>query len=174
MRTSQPLSPLDKSRRAVSTRQIAKAGLIAALYAVLTVFVPVPQYGGIQFRVAEAMTVLPFLFPEAIPGLTIGCFIANLFSPFLLDCVVGTSATLLAALWTARVKNPLLAPMPPVVCNAVIVGAEIAWFAASEGENFVRAWLFNGFTVGFGELLACYVLGLLLLRTLRRLEARQK
>lgn len=174
MRVSDPVSPLTKARQGISTRQIAKAGLIAALYAVLTIFMPVPQYGGIQFRVAEAMTVLPFLFPEAIPGLTVGCFIANVFSPFLLDCVVGTSATLLAALWTSRVKRPLWAPMPPVVCNAVIVGAEIAWFAAQDGENFVRAWLFNGFTVGFGELLACYVLGLLLLRTLRRLEARQK
>ena len=166
MRTPEPA--LGESRAAISARQIAKAGLIAALYAVLTVFVPVPQYGGVQFRVAEAMTVLPFLFPEAIFGLTVGCFIANLFSPFLLDCVIGTSATLLAALWTSRVKNPLLAPMPPVVCNAVIVGAEIAWFAAQDGENFLRAWLFNGFTVGFGELLACYALGLLLLRTLSR------
>ena len=171
MRTPEPLS---KPRSVITTRQIANAGLIAALYAVLTVFVPVPQYGGVQFRVAEALTVLPFLFPEAIFGLTVGCFIANLFSPFLLDCVIGTSATLLAALWTARLKNPLLAPMPPVVCNAVIVGAEIAWFAAQEGENFVGAWLFNGFTVGFGELLACYALGLLLLRTLQRVTNRQE
>ena len=168
------VSPLHKARQAVSTRQIAKAGLLAALYAVLTVFMPVPQYGGIQFRVAEAMTVLPFLFPEAIFGLTVGCFIANLFSPFLLDCVVGTAATFLAALWASRVKNPLWAPMPPVVCNAVIIGAEIAWFSAQDGENFLRAWLFNGFTVGFGELLACYVLGLLLLRALRKFDTRQK
>ena len=172
MRTPEPM--LSKSHSVITTRQIAKAGLIAALYAVLTIFVPVPQYGGVQFRVAEAMTVLPFLFPEAISGLTVGCFIANLFSPFLLDCVIGTSATLLAALWTSRLKNPLLAPMPPVVCNAVIIGAEIAWFAAQEGDNFIRAWLFNGFTVGFGELLACYALGLLLLRTLQRMTVSQK
>ena len=162
------------SKTRISTRQIAKAGLIAALYAVLTIFVPVPQYSGIQFRVAEAMTVLPFLFPEAIFGLTVGCFIANLFSPFLLDCVIGTAATLLAAVWTSRVKRVGFAPMPPVICNAVIIGAEIAWFAAQDGENFLRAWLWNGLTVGFGELLACYLLGLLLLKTLRRFAPQGK
>ena len=59
-------------------QQLATAGIIAAVYTVLTLALPIPQYGPIQFRVAEAMTVLPFLFPEAIPGLTVGCFLANL------------------------------------------------------------------------------------------------
>lgn len=69
-----------------TTRQMATAGIIAAVYAALTLLLPIPQYGGIQFRVAEAMTVLPFFFPEAIPGLAVGCFLANLLgSPFVLD-----------------------------------------------------------------------------------------
>ena len=163
---------MSKSR--FTSRQIAAAGMIAALYAALTVLLPIPQDEGIQFRVAEAMTVLPFLFPEAIPGLAAGCFIANLFSPFLLDCVFGTLATLLAALWTARMKRPILAPLPPVLCNAVIVGAEIAWFAARDGENFWRAYAFNALTVGLGEAAACYVLGLLLLRILPRIPVFAK
>ncbi len=160
-----PETPID-SRSGFSARRIAAAGIIAAVYAVLTVFLPVPQYSGVQLRVAEAMTVLPFLFPEAVWGLTVGCFLANLFSPFLLDCVFGTAATFIAALCTARVKSPYLAPLPPVICNAVIIGAEIAYFAAQDGENFIRAYLFNAFTVGLGELIACYILGLALLRFL--------
>lgn len=156
------------------SRKIAAAGLIAALYAVLTVFLPIPQYSGIQFRVAEAMTVLPFLFPEAIWGLTVGCFLANLFSPFLLDCVIGTLATFLAALWTSRMKKAALAPLPPVLCNAVIVGAEIAWFAAGEGENFWKAYAFNALTVGLGEAAACYLLGSLLLAALPRVWKKKR
>ena len=82
------------SQSRFTTRQMATAGIIAAVYAALTLLLPIPQYGGIQFRVAEAMTVLPFFFPEAIPGLAVGCFLANLLgSPFVLDWVFGTLAT---------------------------------------------------------------------------------
>jgi uncharacterized membrane protein len=155
-----------------TTRQLATAGIIAAIYAVLTLFLPIPQYGAIQLRVAEAMTVLPFLFPEAIPGLAVGCFLANLLgSPYVLDWVFGTLATLLAAIWTSKVKNRYLAPLPPVVCNAVIVGAEIAYFATLDGEAFWPAYAFNAVTVGLGEAVACYVLGLLLLRALCQVPA---
>ena len=77
------------SKPRFTTQQMAAAGIIAAIYAALTLLLPIPQYGGIQFRVAEAMTVLPFLFPEAIPGLTVGCFLANLLgSPIPLDWIV--------------------------------------------------------------------------------------
>lgn len=149
-----------------AARRTALSAVIAALYAALTIALPIPQYGGIQFRVAEAMTVLPYLFPEAVPGLAVGCFLSNVLSPFPLDCVFGTLATLLAGLWTRRTRSIWLAPLPPVICNAVIVGAEIAWYAAREGDLFLRAWIFNGLTVGLGEAAACYVLGTLLLRAL--------
>lgn len=157
-----------------TTRHLATASLIAALYAALTIFLPIPQYSGIQLRVAEAMTVLPFLIPEAVPGLAVGCFLANLLSPFALDCVFGTLATLLAALWTARMKHESLAPLPPVVCNAVIVGGEIAWYAAQDGANFWAAYGLNALTVGLGEAVACFVLGLLLLRAFRRVPALKR
>lgn len=101
------------SKPRFTTQQMAAAGIIAAIYAALTLLLPIPQYGGIQFRVAEAMTVLPFLFPEAIPGLTVGCFLANLLgSPIPLDWIVGTAATLLAALWTSKLHHRALAPLP--------------------------------------------------------------
>ena len=163
-----------------NTRRLAFAGLIAAIYAAATLILPVPQYGGVQFRVAESMTVLPFLFPEAIPGLAVGCFLANLLgSPFVLDWIFGTLATLLAALWTWRMPNLYLAALPPVLCNAVIVGAEIAWFTVQEGGAFWPAYGLNALTVGLGELAACYLLGVPLARMLGktlgtpgRLEAR--
>ena len=145
------------SKPRFTTQQMAAAGIIAAIYAALTLLLPIPQYGGIQFRVAEAMTVLPFLFPEAIPGLTVGCFLANLLgSPIPLDWIVGTAATLLAALWTSKLHHRALAPLPPVICNMVLVGA---------------AFAFNSLTVGIGEAAACFILGSLLLRVLPRVPA---
>ena len=117
------------------------------------------------------MTVLPFLFPEAIPGLTVGCFLANLLgSPIPLDWIVGTAATLLAALWTSKLHHRALAPLPPVICNMVLVGAEIAWFETGFTSAFWPAYAFNAFTVGFGELLACYILGSVLLAALPRVS----
>lgn len=171
---------ISESRAPMSARRLAAAGLIAAVYAAATLLLPIPQYMGVQFRVAEAMTVLPFLFPEAVPGLAVGCFLANLLgSPIMLDWVFGTLATLLAALWSRRMPNLYLAALPPVVCNAVIVGAEIAWFIVQDGGAFWPAYALNALTVGLGELAACCLLGIplarLLEKTLRaqgRLEAR--
>lgn len=158
-----------------STRRLALSGLIAALYAASTLILPIPQYMGVQFRMAEALTVLPFLFPEAIPGLAVGCFLANLASPIMLDWIFGTLATLLAALWTRRMPNIYLAALPPVVCNAVIVGAEIAWLTARDGGAFWPAYGLNALTVGLGELAACYLLGVPLARLLgKTLGARRE
>ena len=160
------------SRSRFTPRQMATAGIIAAIYAALTLLLPIPQYGGIQFRVAEAMTVLPFLFPEAIPGLAVGCFLANLLgSPMPVDWIVGTAATLIAAIWTSKLRHRALAPLPPVICNMVLVGAEIAWFFPAEGMGFWAAYGFNALTVGIGEAAACFILGSLLLQVLPRVPA---
>ena len=159
------------SKSKFSLRDLTFADILAAVYAVLTVTLPIPQYLGIQCRLSEAFTVLPFLFPAAAPGLVVGCFIANLFSPFALDLVFGTAATLLACWLTRRMPNRWLASLPPVVCNAVIVGAECAWYQTGFGPAFWPAYAFNAFTVGLGELLACCVLGSLLIRVLPRVPA---
>ena len=144
-----------------TTRQLALAGIIAGIYAGLTLVLPIPQYHGVQLRVAEAMTLLPFLFPEAVLGLTVGCFLSNLLgSPFMLDWIFGTLATFLAALWTAKMPNKWLAALPPMLCNAVIVGAEIAYFAVLDGSAFWSAYGLNALTVGLGEFVACYALGI--------------
>ena len=159
------------SKSKFTLRDLTFAAILAAVYAVLTVTLPIPQYLGIQCRLSEAFTVLPFLFPAATPGLVVGCFIANLFSPYPLDMVFGTAATLLACLLTRRMPNRYLASLPPVLCNAVIVGAECAWYQAGFGPAFGATYAFNAFTVGVGELIACVVLGQLLLSALPRVSA---
>lgn len=155
----------------MTLQELTFAAVLAALYAVLTLSLPIPQYGQIQVRVAEALTVLPFFYPAAIPGLFVGCVIANLFSPFALDVVFGSAATLLAGLWTARLNNRWLAPLPPVVCNALIVGAELAFFEVGVTPAFWGVLAFNAVTVGAGELLACCVFGGVLLTALYRTPA---
>ena len=158
------------SQSSENLRRLAYAGMIAAVYAAATLLLPIPQYGGVQFRAAEAMTLLPLLFPEAVPGLAAGCFLANfLGSPMALDWLFGTLATLLAALITRRMPNAFLAVLPPVLCNGVIVGAEIAWFAVQDGAAFWPAFGLNALTVALGEAAVCCLLGLPLLRALSRL-----
>lgn len=155
--------------RKFSSRELTLAAVIAAVYAVLTLSLPIPQYGAIQIRFAEALTVLPFFLPAAVPGLTVGCFIANLGSPFVLDWVFGTLATFLAAVWTSRLRRPGLAPFPAVLCNAVIIGGEIAWLSAADSAAFLPMFAFNALTVGLGELIACYLLGGVLLKSLPKI-----
>ena len=151
-------------------RELTVAAMLGAAYAVLTMVLPIPQYAGVQIRLAEALTVLPFLFPAATPGLFVGCLIANLLSPYgLLDVIAGSSATLLACLWTQRLKNRWLAPLPAVVCNAVIVGAVIAFAQTGLGPAFRMAYLLNALGVGLGELLSSYVLGSMLLSAMVRI-----
>ena len=114
-----------------ATRQIATAAIIAALYTVMSLLSSIfgLTYGPIQCRFSEALTVLPFFLPEAVPGLFVGCLVTNLMSTVgPLDIIFGSMATLLAALWTAKMPNKFLATLPPVICNAVIIGAMIAWY----------------------------------------------
>ena len=158
--------------RKFTTRDLTLAAVLAAVYAALTITLPVPQYGAVQIRFAEALTVLPFLFPAATPGLFVGCIIANLFSPFVLDVVFGSMATLLACLVTYKLRNirfkglALAASLPPVVFNAVIIGIEIAVMFPDPSSS-APLWLAcvtNGISVGIGELISCTVLGVLLVR----------
>lgn len=161
--------------RNFTTRDLTLAAMVAAVYTVLTVFLPIPQYQEVQFRIAECMTVLPFLFPWAAPGLVVGCFLANVLgSPYVLDWVFGTLATALACWMTARMPNKWLAPLPPVLCNAVIVGGEIAFFTAGGfGGAFWSLYGLTALSVGLGELAVCYVLGLSLLAFLPKIRVFQ-
>ena len=102
--------------RKFTTKDLTLAAMVAALYAVMSYFGNIfgLTFGPIQFRFAEALTVLPFLFPATAPGLFLGCLITNLLSPYgPLDIVAGSMATLLAALWTARIPTR---PIARVMC----------------------------------------------------------
>jgi len=111
-----------------SIRSIALAGMIAAYYVLVSVLLQPISYGALQFRVAEVLTVLPILFPEAIWGLGIGCFLTNLASPFgIYDWGLGTLATLIAAFLTYRFrKNWPFALAMPVIVNGLIVGSYVS------------------------------------------------
>ncbi|MFQ5452579.1 MAG: QueT transporter family protein [Candidatus Zixiibacteriota bacterium] len=151
-------------------KEIAIAGLIAAVYTVLTlVFLPI-SFGVYQVRIAEALTVLPFITRSAIPGLFVGCLLANIFGGMgWLDIVFGSLITLAAAIATRLVRtklpfkkyNKLLAPLPPVAFNAFGVSL---YLAPLLGFNY---W-FSVQMVGIGELIACYIIGLPLLILLEK------
>ena len=110
-------------RKLLTTRSLCLSAIIAALYAALTLLLAPLSYGGIQCRVSEAMTMLPLLLPQAIPGLFVGCLVANLYTCMLTDIVFGSLATLIAAVGTYLLrKRPLPAALCPILANAVIVG----------------------------------------------------
>lgn len=155
-------------------KYIPRAALIGAIYAALTLIVYPLAFGSVQFRFAEALTLLPMLFPEAIAGLFVGCIISNLLSPniVVLDVVFGSLATLIAAFITSRTKSVWLAALPPVICNALIVGAVIAYSTTGAGAGFWGAYLYNIATVGGGELVVCYALGVPLMLALRKAAPR--
>lgn len=160
-----------------TTHQLATAGVIAALYAVLAYFASIfgIAYGPIQCRFSEALCVLPFLFPAATPGLFVGCLVANLLSPYgALDIIFGSLATLLAAVWTQHTHHKWLAPLPPVLCNAVIVGAVISFQQTGFTGAVAGAFVYNAVTVGVGEAIACYVLGGVLLTVLPKVPALRR
>lgn len=155
-----------------SARDLTIAAVTAALYAVLGYFGNIFSltFGAVQIRFAEALTVLPFLFPATAPGLMIGCFITNLLSPYgIADIVFGTLATAIAAALTARMPRWYLAALPPILVNLIILTPMWSWAQAGAlNSAFFAALGFNAVTFLIGEVLACYVLGTLLLRTLPR------
>jgi uncharacterized membrane protein len=140
---------------------VTRGAAIAALYAALTFMLQPISYGPYQVRVSEALTLTPALWAEAIPGLFVGCFIANVlggYGPW--DIFLGSAATLLAAFLTRKAKSDFLAAASPVVVNAIVVGLYMSY--VTNMPTFV--WMLN---VGLGETAACFVLGLPLLRFLR-------
>ncbi len=152
-----------------STPVLCRAAMIAALYAALTLVLPMASFGMMQFRLSEALTVLPLFFSGSVLGLTIGCVIANLVGFFsganpigLIDAVVGSSATLIAGLCTSYIgrvipkTNPharlLFGLIPPVLFNALFVGAELTFL-------FLDAFMVNFIWVFLGQAAVCYAVG---------------
>ncbi len=148
-------------------RFLVEGSIVAAAYAALTLAIYPLSYGAVQFRFSEALTILPVFTPAAIPGLTIGCFIANITGPYSwIDAIFGTLATFLASLCTYYARKikfrnlPILSFFFPVLFNAVIIGLEINLFFLPQGEEFTFAgFLISALWIGLGELVVCCLLG---------------
>lgn len=177
------------------TTYIARAGIIAALYTALTLlavmFLQVLAWGPVQFRVSEAVCIMPVLTSSGVPGLTIGCLLANLISIALngtgimglLDVVFGTLATFLGALWTRHFrKRPNIALLGPVLANAIIVPLYLPLMLMGYGYYtipfteislegaYLPMYLFGLVATGAGEALVMYVLGKPLVKVLQRFK----
>ena len=153
----------------IKTKQLVTGGMIAAIYVVLTVLAA--QFnlasGAIQVRFSEALTILPFFTPAAIPGLTIGCLISNLITGCALpDIIFGSLATLIGAAGTYALReNRFLCAVPPIVSNMLIIP-----FVLSYAYHIPGSIPFFMLTVGIGELISCMGLGQLLLSTLLKVR----
>lgn len=146
-------------------RFIVEAAVIAAMYAALTILIPGGS-GQIQIRVAEALSVLAFFTPAAVPGLFIGCLAANIIVGFgIYDIVFGSLASLIAAFLTRKMPSKLLAPLPPVAVNAIIVPIVLK---ITIGAPLLVTMGF----VALGELVACYGLGYPLMMFLEKQRGR--
>jgi len=169
----------------ISVRKIVFSGVIAALYAVLTIVIMPLSYGPVQIRFSEVLCILPFFFPFSVWGLFFGCIAANIFSPYPLDIIVGPIASLLAAFGTMylgrsslrdRASIKALACFPPVFFNAILIGAMISYIMISEGatDAFLRTFVASGFMVGLGQFIVMYVLGLPLMVYLPKTKIIEK
>lgn len=154
---------------------LTQSGVIAALYVALTVLLQPIGFGSVQCRVAEALTVLPVYLPSAVPGLTVGCFLSNLIGlttganpTGALDLLLGTGATAVAALLTYALRNvrfgklPVAATLPPVIVNALVVGAEL--YVVYGGMPLLAHMAL----VGGGQILACIGGGLVLAAVIQK------
>ncbi|WIV11182.1 QueT transporter family protein [Proteiniborus sp. MB09-C3] len=155
-----------------NTKYLAKAGMIAALYVILVIIeIPLGQlaFGPIQVRVAEALVLLPLVESAAIPGVFVGCFIANLILTFasgygLIDVVGGSLITLISAYLTSKMPNKFLGILPPVILNALLVSIWVSSFFPELGYWAVAAG------IGAGELVAVGLFGNIVLYAYNRMK----
>lgn len=146
-------------------RFITQAAMIAAIYIVLLLVFEPLSFSGIQCRIAEALTILPYFTPAAIPGLALGCLLGNFIAgAHILDILFGSLATLIGAIFSYVLrKNKYLVPIPPILANALIIPWVIKFaFADATPISILIV------TVGLGEVLSCGVLGWLLLITINK------
>lgn len=135
----------------ISVKLIAINAMIASIYAVLTLAISPIAYSEIQFRLSEIMVFLAFYNKKFIPGLTIGCIVANLFSPMgLLDVVFGTTSTIIVCISMYLIKNRYLAAIAGALITGIIIGGEL-WYA------YQIPYLINALYVAIGELIVLII-----------------
>lgn len=144
----------------LKTHYLVRIALIAAIYTIINIIFAPFSYGPVQIRVAEALSVLPFIDPAAIGGLFLGCVLANLWGGLGISDVIGGSlCTLIAAFITHKMKKPILAPLPPVVINSL--GISLYLHILFE----LPYWLTVCY-IFLGQLISCYLFGYPLLLVL--------
>ena len=163
-------TPNQVTGKSYSPLPLVQAAMIAALYVVLTFLANALGLasGAIQIRFSEALTILPFFTPTAIPGLFIGCLLSNILTGCALpDIIFGSLATLIGAVLTRKLRKfKWLAPVPPIVANAIIVPF-VLLYAYGVGP----LWL-SFVTVTIGEIISCGIFGMLLLFALQKYAGR--
>ncbi len=156
---------------------IVEAAIIGAVYASLTYLSSVfgVAYMGIQFRFSEGLTILSCLTSSAIPGLTIGCLIGNLSSPYgIIDIILGTVATLIASILSYKTRHvtfkglPILSPIFPIIINALVVGAEITFFMPA--GFLIKAYFINALQIALSQAVMCYGVGLPLYNVIKKMN----
>ena len=149
---------------------LVQAAMIAALYIVLTFIANALGLANqaIQVRFSEALTILPYFTPAAIPGLFVGCLLSNLLTGCALpDIIFGSLATVVGAFFTYKLrKYKWLAPVPPIVANAIVVPLVLLY-----AYGITPLW-FSFVTVTAGEIISCGILGMLLLFTLNKYRGK--
>lgn len=146
---------------------MTQSAMIAAIYVVLTVLFAPFGFGQIQVRIAEALTVLPFFTPAAIPGLFIGCLIGNIIGGAIIpDIIFGSLATLIGACFTylLRKRSKFLAPVPPILANTIVVPLVLYY---AYGFNLPIPFMM--LTVGIGEIISCGILGMILFSAVKKM-----
>lgn len=162
----------------MSSKRMARCGLIAALYTTLCMVLAPVSFGAVQVRLAEALCLLPVFGADYILGVTLGCFVSNLLGVSMgttvaLDILFGTLATFFACVFTWLLRHfrifglALPAAIPPVLFNAVIIGLEISFFFP-DGAITLPLILLNMFSIGLGEVISCCLLGTALVRLIER------
>lgn len=161
-----------------SVSTMAQAAMIAALYVVLTFIAN--AFGlanhAIQVRISEALTVLPYFTPAAIPGLFLGCLISNILTGCILpDIIFGSLATLAGALGTYALRKwKWCAPIAPILANILVVPLILIYGYGFliEGVSLLYCHLYYVITVGLGEIISCGILGMGLLFTLEKYRGK--
>ena len=155
-----------KETKTLSVQFVAQAAVIAAIYVVLTLLFAPFSYGEVQVRLSEALTILPVFTPAAVPGLFVGCLLSNILGGCIVpDIIFGSLATLTGAVFTYLLRNQsrFLAPLPPILANALIVP-----FVLRFGYQVPLPIPFMMLTVGIGEDISCGVFGMILYAALYR------
>ena len=151
-----------------NTMFLVQAATIGAIYVVLTLLFAPLSYCEVQVRFSEALTILPYFTPAAIPGLFVGCILSNLLGGAIpVDIIFGSIATLIGAVFTYKLRgsSKWLAPLPPIVANTVIVPFVLYY---GYGVNLPIPLMM--LTVGAGEVISCGIFGMIVLTALSKVK----